>query len=150
VSGYEMAGSLGPLDLFHGLAPAAMNALAESGRIAEYEPGEEVLVAGHPVAGAGAPPPGAVEMHVVLDGAALVRGRRGLIAELGPGAYFGELSLIDGRPRSATVIASAEGLTTFALPKAAFDRVLEEHPQVAVPMLRVLCARLRRYESDEE
>ena len=39
------------------------------------------------------------------------------IGDVHPGDYFGELSLIDGLPRSADVIASDEGLTTFAIPK---------------------------------
>jgi CRP-like cAMP-binding protein len=143
--GYEISGTLGPLDLFLGLSPAAMEALAESGRIADHAPGTEVLIAGQAVTGPSAVPD--VEMHVILDGTAEVVGAEGTLATLQPGAYFGELSLIDGLPRSATVVASPEGLTTFALPKSAFDRVLEEHPEVAVPMLRVLCARLRRAEA---
>jgi CRP-like cAMP-binding protein len=143
--GYEISGSLGPLDLFLGLGPAAMQALAGSGRIAEHAPGERVLTAGQPVSGPSAPPD--VEMHVVLEGVAEVLGPKGTLTLLHPGTYFGELSLVDGLPRSATVVASTDGLTTFALPKTAFDLVLEEHPEVAVPMLRVLCARLRRAES---
>jgi CRP/FNR family cyclic AMP-dependent transcriptional regulator len=65
---------------------------------------------------------------------------------LGPGDYFGELSLIDGEPRSADIVASADGLTTFAMSKWQFEELLEEHPRIAVPMLHVLTARLRAAE----
>ena len=68
-------------------------------------------------------------------------------AVLEPGAYFGEISLIDGRPRSADVVAGEGGLRTLALSKWTFEDLLEKHPEIAVPMLRVLAARLR---ADEE
>ena len=71
-------------------------------------------------------------------------------ATLGEGAYFGELSLVDGGPRSAGVVAGDGGLTTFAIPKWTFDELLTKHPEVAVPMLRVLCGRLRRAEASSK
>jgi CRP/FNR family transcriptional regulator len=75
--------------------------------------------------------------------------RRGtVVGTVGPGAYFGELSLIDGEPRSAEVVAGDDGLQTFALTKWSFEALMEEHPEVAVPMLRVMTARLRRAEAD--
>ena len=66
---------------------------------------------------------------------------------LGAGDYFGELALIDGKPRSADVVAGDSGLTTFALPKWEFDTLVKEHPEVLLPMLRVVVARLRRAEA---
>ncbi len=87
-------------------------------------------------------------MHVVLEGTrAGQRARRAGQPVLGPGAYFGELSLIDGAPRSADVVAGPDGLTTFALSKWTFEDLLDKHPEVAVPMLRVAVARLRALES---
>ena len=86
-------------------------------------------------------------MHVVLDGTARVDVHGQTHAVLEPGAYFGEISLIDGRPRSADVVAGEGGLRTLALSKWTFEDLLEKHPEIAVPMLRVLAARLR---ADEE
>jgi CRP-like cAMP-binding protein len=64
------------------------------------------------------------------------------ITVLGPGAFFGELSLLDGGPRTATARAeTACGL--FALDRGGFYRFLERHPSAAVYMVSVLGTRLR-------
>jgi CRP-like cAMP-binding protein len=75
----------------------------------------------------------------------VVNGRT--VDTLGPGEYFGELSLIDGQPRSADVVAGDGGLSTFALPRWSFDELLTSHPEIAIPILRVVAARLRRAEA---
>ena len=51
--------------------------------------------------------------------------------------------MIDGSPRSATVVAGAEGVTTFALSSLAFAPVIDQNPAVARTLLVSLCARLR-------
>lgn len=64
------------------------------------------------------------------------------ITVLGPGAFFGELSLLDGGPRTATARAETQcGL--FSLDRAGFYKFLERHPQAAVYMVSVLGTRLR-------
>jgi len=88
-------------------------------------------------------------MHVVLSGSAeaLVDGKPH--GRLGAGEYFGELSLVDGLPRSAEVRAGPDGLSTFAITKWTFADLIEDHPEVAVPMLHVMVARLRAAEAAE-
>ena len=68
------------------------------------------------------------------------------VRRLGPGDYFGEISLIDGKPRSATVTA-AGSLTTLAVPHLAFSEMLDENPAAARDVLIQLCARLREAEA---
>lgn len=143
----ELVERLGGVDLFAGLSPRVLARIADSGHEAAYEPGSPVVVQGDSVAGYKAFSPGGVEMHVVLSGEARVDVNGAPVATLGAGDYFGELSLIDGAPRSADVVAGPAGLTTFALSKWTFEDLLETHPEVAVPMLRVLVARLRARES---
>jgi CRP/FNR family cyclic AMP-dependent transcriptional regulator len=64
------------------------------------------------------------------------------IAVIGPGAFFGELSLLDGGPRTATARAETDaGL--FSLDRAGFYAFLERHPGAAVYMISVLGARQR-------
>ena len=65
---------------------------------------------------------------------------------LGPGDYFGEISLIDGKPRSATVRAETP-LTTISLASWSFLPILDDQPEVSKQLLKVLCARVRAAES---
>ena len=86
--------------------------------------------------------------HVVLEGSGEVRRHGAVTARVGPGDYIGELSLIDGGPRTAEVVAGPDGLSSLAFDKWTFAELLEEHPEVAVPMLRVTIARLRRCQDE--
>jgi CRP-like cAMP-binding protein len=69
------------------------------------------------------------------------------IAYLGPGEFFGELSVLDGGPRNATVIAD-QPTACLALATWDAERVLREQPGVALAVLRVLAGRLRQASSD--
>ena len=64
------------------------------------------------------------------------------IAELGPGDFFGELSVLDGQPRTAQVSA-IEPTTCLALSTWDFEAVVKEQPGVALAILRGLASRLR-------
>ena len=82
-------------------------------------------------------------MFVVLTGSAVVtrRGRR--VGQVLPGDFFGELSVIDGGPRSATVRAET-GLTLLRLSRATVRRLIEEDPAIAITILEGMVARLRQ------
>lgn len=64
------------------------------------------------------------------------------IATLGPGEFFGELSVLDGRPRTAQVVA-AEPTRCLALATWDFEAVVTEQPKVALAVMRGLAGRLR-------
>jgi len=78
---------------------------------------------------------------VVSGGARVVRDGETL-ARLGPGDFFGELSVLDGRPRIAQVVSS-EPTTCLALASWDFEAVVQEQPSVAMAILRELAGRLR-------
>jgi len=79
---------------------------------------------------------------VVVDGSARVIRDGEPLATIGPGDFFGELSVLDGRPRTAQVVT--EGPTTcLALASWDFEAVLLEEPRVALALLRGLALRLR-------
>jgi CRP-like cAMP-binding protein len=143
----DLSARLGRIDLFQGLSNKVLGKVADAGKVADFAPGADVVSAGESVSGFKAFSSTGVEMHVILSGEADVMINGETVASLGDGAYFGELSLIDGGPRSAGVVAGQAGLTTFAIPKWTFDELLTKHPEVAVPILRVLCGRLRRAEA---
>ena len=78
---------------------------------------------------------------VVSGGARVVRGGE-TIATLGPGDFFGELSVLDGKPRNAQVLAAGP-TTCLALASWDFESVLLAEPRVALAILRGLATRLR-------
>ncbi len=73
-------------------------------------------------------------VRVIRDGETL--------AELGPGDFFGELSVLDGKPRNAQVV-STQPTTCLALASWDFEAVVREQPSVALAILRELAGRLR-------
>lgn len=138
---------LGSVDLFSGLSRKVLSNIVDSGHVVDFASGAQVVQAGDSVAGFREFSPKGVEMHVIRSGEATVRVNGQVVATMGPGAYFGELALIDGQPRTADVFAADRGLSTFALPRWAFKELMAAHPEIAVPMLRVAVARLRRAEA---
>jgi len=64
------------------------------------------------------------------------------IARIGPGDFFGELSVLDGHPRIAQVVAD-EPTVCLALASWDFEAVVKEQPAVALAILRGLAGRLR-------
>lgn len=83
------------------------------------------------------------EVKVVLVGE---DGREVILNVLGQGDHFGELSLIDGRPRSAHVVATSPA-SMLILRRADFRRRVEAQPQVAWALLTELSRRLRQADS---
>ena len=88
-----------------------------------------------------------VGFHLVIDGAAEVTKDGSKVAELGPGGYFGEIGLIDGGARSATVTATSD-LTTLSLVSWDFKPLLD-NPEFTKALLIGLC-RLARQERGEK
>ena len=73
-------------------------------------------------------------LHIILSGRARVRTPSGHSRELGADDCFGELALIDGAPRSATVSAIGE-LTTAKIMRSDFQKLLKAEPAVAIGLL---------------
>lgn len=70
-------------------------------------------------------------------------GREVILSLLGPGAVFGELSLLDGKPRSANVVAT-EDTVLIMLRRADFLQLIHRAPQIGIALLAELASRLRR------
>ncbi|MSO76831.1 MAG: Crp/Fnr family transcriptional regulator [Alphaproteobacteria bacterium] len=87
------------------------------------------------------------DVFFVVEGAVQVvnfstSGREIAYAKLGPGEFFGELSAVDGQPRSATVV-SAQASLLAALAPATFERLLHARPDIAFRVLKRLAAIIR-------
>jgi len=79
---------------------------------------------------------------VVLTGAASVDREGRPVAALGPGDFFGELALLDDRPRDASVTSSTD-MDLLIVRRRHFQRVLQASPALTRKLLRSMAARLR-------
>lgn len=73
-----------------------------------------------------------------------ISGKEVSFRDIETGSYFGEFSAIDGKPRSASVVALSKTLVAF-MPAGVYWDVLREHPSVAAALLRQLTGLLRLY-----
>ena len=133
----EIVQALGKTDLFAGLSKKHLASIASQARLVHHQPGKDITEQGG----------GAAGFHLIKEGTASVKVSGHERPSLGPGDYFGEISMIDGKPRSATVHADTD-MTTISIPSWSFHPILEEEPEVARILLKVLCARLRAAESE--
>lgn len=84
-----------------------------------------------------------LEAFVIVDGKARVEVSGKKIAELGPGDFIGELSLIDGKPRTATVVAQTP-MTLMVVRRRDFKFLRDSVPGLQEKLLLTLCERLRQ------
>jgi len=87
------------------------------------------------------------EFFIIVEGQASVRRNGRKIASLGPGQYFGELALLDRRPRSATVVSDTD-MVLLVLGQRQFHGVLDAVPALSHKLLAAMATRLR--ESDQK
>ena len=80
------------------------------------------------------------EFMIIASGSASVRRKGRKIATLGPGDFFGELALLAGVPRTATVIAESD-MVVEALNRAEFATLLDESPSIARKVLSAVAKR---------
>ena len=85
------------------------------------------------------------EFMIIASGSASVRRKGRKIATLGPGDFFGELALLAGVPRTATVIAESDMIVE-ALNRAEFATLLDESPSIARKVLSAVAR--RTYDND--
>jgi len=87
-----------------------------------------------------------IGFYLVLEGRVEVRKGEKVLATLEKGQFFGEMSVIDGQPRSADVVAVSP-TKCWVLVSWSFAGLLKGHPEIALPMLKELVRRLRAAQS---
>jgi len=118
------------IPLLHGASDAALERVARSAGERTSEAGQVLALEGDPGSG----------MFVILDGTVTVEWRGGSV-ELGPGDFFGELTLLaPGGTRIARVRASSR-VTCLAIPRDDALALVESEPTVALAMLREIARR---------
>lgn len=118
--------------LLAGVDPEGIAMIAK--RVVEVEFPKDAVIARQGDVGTGFFLVASGSVRVVRDGKT--------IARIGPGDFFGELSVLDGRPRLAQVIAD-EPTVCLALASWDFEAVVKEQPAVALGVMRGLAGRLR-------
>jgi CRP-like cAMP-binding protein len=88
------------------------------------------------------------EFYVIVDGSASVEQAGDHIATLQRGDFFGEMALVDGKPRSATVVATTP-MTLYVFDPREFFSMLDAFPPVSRKILTTLAGRLRAAQEEK-
>ncbi len=131
----ERERALARAPLFAGLPARERRAVARASGLVRYREDTEVVKEGAR---------GAV-FFVILEGKAKVTRKGRTIGRLRRGDFFGEMSLLDGEPRTASVVTEADS-TFLTVAARDFFGVLEREPKLATRMLQVMAGRLRNSE----
>jgi CRP-like cAMP-binding protein len=134
-----MVEKLAAVELFKGMSPRELEAIHAQSREMSFSAGEVIAAEGDR----------AGRFHLVLDGVVAVDVHGTERPSLGPGSAFGEMSLIDDAPRSATLTAETD-VRTLSISGFNFRPILLEHPEIAVKLLQQLSARLRAVEASTQ
>jgi CRP/FNR family transcriptional regulator, cyclic AMP receptor protein len=128
--------ALRQVPLFAGLGDLELASLAGELSEAAFPPGFRIFEAGDANS----------SLHVIREGKVKVvlpgNEEEVILKIFGDGDFFGELSLCDGKPRSAAVVA-VEPTSTYVLPREVFLRFVESHPPAALRIMEALACRLR-------
>jgi CRP-like cAMP-binding protein len=127
---------LSHVPLFAGLSARDLRRVAGLAEETWFNPGRVVVQEGKP---------GSSFYAVILDGTARVTRRGRTVRKLGPGDYFGELALLTGGPRTASVIAETS-LDTIRIKRPAFRKLLLKEPEVGLRIMAGLAERIAECE----
>jgi CRP/FNR family cyclic AMP-dependent transcriptional regulator len=123
--------------LFNGMTDRTLEAIAGLASQSTFVDGEQLVREGD-----------AGDTFIVLvDGAARVERNGRQIADLGHGDFLGEISLIDGGPRTATVTAQGP-VSALVVRHDDFRRLIDEFAAIRYDILTALARRIRRDASD--
>jgi CRP/FNR family transcriptional regulator, cyclic AMP receptor protein len=128
----DWAEVLGALPLFSGLGRRHLNNLAKLAKVEDYSPNEPIVQKGED----------GDSFYLMVEGRARVAGTS---KALRPGDFFGEMALLDGGPRSATITAG-DDVRVMKLPRQAFLKALKQDPQIGLTIMEALAGRVRRLE----
>jgi CRP-like cAMP-binding protein len=123
---------LASVPLFEGLSKRHVKQIAALATVDNYMEGATIVREGDP----------GDSFFVVLSGQAKVVLKKRTVNHIIPGDHFGEISLLDGEPRSASVVTETP-MTVASIGRKGFERLLQDDPDLSLVMLRTLAKRLR-------
>jgi CRP/FNR family transcriptional regulator, cyclic AMP receptor protein len=119
--------------LFADLGARQRRKVASLAKIRRFADGAKLVRAGDP----------GDALHIVLDGeVSVVQRGKSSLRGLGVGTIVGELALLDGGPRTASVVAQGD-VVTLSIPAARFRKLLRVEPSIAIGIAEELARRLR-------
>src|SRR6059058_2926392 len=133
----RLVGFLKNVKLFAELSNDSLIKLGSCLKIGDFPPAEVIVREGAP----------GVSMYIIKSGLVEVRkkdpatGIDFLVAQLSEDAAVGEMSLLTGKPRSATV-TTVQPTVVFTLTRADFRNLLTQHPEISLGLARILAERL--------
>ncbi len=127
----EWSNVLVGIPLFSSLNQRQLRKVAATARIVRFHDGTIIMKAGDP----------GDSLHILLDGAVAVR-RRGCRVSSESRQLLRRDRSLDGGPRTATVLANGP-VTTLAITRSRFLKLLRDQPAIAVAMVQELAGRLR-------
>jgi CRP/FNR family transcriptional regulator, cyclic AMP receptor protein len=126
---------LAQVPLFQGLSGKVLKGVAQGFTERKFETGQEITSEGA----------GGIGFFVIESGEVLVTVGGAERRRLGRGDYFGEIALVDGGSRTATVTAASDG-TMYGLTAWQFRPLVEAEASIAWPLLETMASRLRELE----
>lgn len=128
-----VADAFAATDLFGSLDKRTIKRIASSATHIKHAAGKTITTQGQD----------AIGFHLILSGTATVSVNGEVVDHLRAGDYFGEISMIDGKERTATVVADSD-IEAVALSSWEFKPMLDEVPGLAKALLLVTCERIRK------
>jgi CRP-like cAMP-binding protein len=131
-----LAAALANVDLFSDLTSKQLTMVATLCRVERFAAGQVIVAQGTDSA----------RFYLITSGSVAVKLNDRPIAAMSAGEYFGEISMIDRGPRTASVVATTDVVVN-SLAFFSVRPLLKENPDMAIKLLVKMCERVRRLES---
>ena len=118
--------------LLSGLNEKELKSMVKLSRERRFESGQTIVKKGE----------GGVGFYLILEGTVEIRSEGKTLSNLGPGQFFGEMSVLDNQPRSADVV-TVQPSRVLILTAWEFKGLISQNPRIAVKMMQELVRRLR-------
>ncbi len=130
----HVVAALRSVSLFRGLDDSSLRSIAQEMRTYSFRTGSSVI--DEQASGKFG------RLYSIVSGTAEARVNGATVATFGPGDSFGEMSVLDGQPRSATIVATSD-LETLGLSSWNMRAMLRDEPEIAMSVITELVGRLR-------
>ncbi|MEZ4273448.1 MAG: cyclic nucleotide-binding domain-containing protein [Myxococcota bacterium] len=120
------------VDLFRGIPGEELSHIAQITDEESHAADQKIIVQGEQ----------GDAMYLIVDGTVRVHAGNQDLAKLGTKQCFGEMSILDSEPRSASITSLSE-LTLLKIKREDFTEILAEKPEISLAIIRVLNSRLR-------